>query len=118
MAVSEENLKMSATAFVVLAVFGVLALMTDVSALVLAASEIRATKAAYAVYASAAALSLAAGVSLAIKRKAIRAIVTDTFFSAKLVTRLRKFDAFDRVFTDYGWRTLLMAVLTLAGNIV
>ena len=34
------------------------------------------------------------------------------------MTRLRKFDVFDRVFTDYGWRTLLMAVLTLAGNIV
>ena len=95
-----------------------LALMTDVSALVLVTTWLRATEAAYAVYGVAVALTLTAGVILLIRRKDIATTAKDAVLAARFVASLRRFSVFERAFSDYGWRTLISALVVLAGNIV
>lgn len=110
--------KLSQESFIAFAVLAALALMTDVSALVLVTTRLRATEAAYAVYGVAVALTLAAGVILLIRRKDIATTAKDAVLAARFVASLRRFSVFERAFSDYGWRTLLSALVVLAGNIV
>lgn len=110
--------KLSKESFIAFAVLAALALMTDVSALVLVTTWLRATEAAYAVYGVAVALTLTAGVILLIRRKDIAATAKDAVLAARFVASLRRFSVFERAFSDYGWRTLLSALVVLAGNIV
>ena len=110
--------KLSKESFIAFAVLAALALMTDLSALVLVTTWLRATEAAYAVYGVAVALTLTAGVILLIRRKDIAATAKDAVLSARFVASLRRFSVFERAFSDYGWRTLLSALAVLAGNIV
>ena len=110
--------KLSKESFIAFAVLAALALMTDVSALVLVTTRLRATEAAYAVYGVAVALTLTAGVILLIRRKDIATTAKDAVLAARFVASLRRFSVFERAFSDYGWRTLLSALVVLAGNIV
>ena len=110
--------KLSKESFIAFAVLAALALMTDLSALVLVTTWLRATEAAYAVYGVAVALTLTAGVILLIRRKDIAATAKDAVLAARFVASLRRFSVFERAFSDYGWRTLLSALVVLAGNIV
>ena len=110
--------KLSKESFIAFAVLAALALMTDVSALVLVTTWLRATEAAYAVYGVAVALTLTAGVILLIRRKDIATTAKDAVLAARFVASLRRFSVFERAFSDYGWRTLLSALVVLAGNIV
>ena len=109
---------LSPAVFVTVSVLCVLMLLTDLSALILAASDIRATEAAYAVYGISAAIPAASVFFLIFYRKQLKSVVTDALVSTKLVARLRKFDAFERALKDYGWRTSLTALAVLACNIV
>lgn len=95
-----------------------IALFADISALILVISEIRATIAAYAVYGVAAALSIVAGIFIIAYRKELKSVITDTIVSTALVTSLRKYDAFEKALTDYGWRNFLTAIAVPAWNIV
>ena len=110
--------KLSKESFIAFAVLAALALMTDVSALVLVTTRLRATEAAYAVYGVAVALTLTAGVILLIRRKDIATTAKDAVLAARFVASLRRFSVFERAFSDYGWSTLLSALVVLAGNIV
>lgn len=94
------------------------ALFADISALILVISEIRATSAAYAVYGVAAAISVVAGILVIAYRKELKSVITDTIASTALVARLRKYDAFEKALTDYGWRTFLTTIAVPAWNIV
>ena len=102
--------KLSKESFIAFAVLAALALMTDLSALVLVTTWLRATEAAYAVYGVAVALTLTTGVILLIRRKDIAATAKDAVLSARFVASLRRFSVFERAFSDYGWRTLLSAL--------
>ena len=110
--------KLSKESFIAFAVLAALALMADLSALVLVTTWLRATEAAYAVYGVAVALTLTAGVILLIRRKDIAVTAKDAVLAARFVASLRRFSVFERAFSDYGWRTLLSALVVLAGNIV
>lgn len=110
--------RLSEGGFIFLIVLAALTVMTDVTALVVVSVDMRATEAAYAVYGVAVLLSLAVGILLLVYRREIKSFVGDTVASAKLVARLRKYNLFERAFTDYGWRTLVAAAFVLTGNIV
>ena len=80
--------KLSKESFIAFAVLAALALMTDVSALVLVTTRLRATEAAYAVYGVAVALTLTAGVILLIRRKDINTLLTEIEELVKLKDQL------------------------------
>ena len=118
MPAKEKDNVPSVTGFIVFVAAATLAALADVSALVLVTTWLRATEAAYAVYGVAVALTLTAGVILLIRRKDIATTAKDAVLAARFVASLRRFSVFERAFSDYGWRTLLSALVVLAGNIV
>lgn len=113
-----ENLKLSSAGVVCLAVSAWLTLMADGAALFLAASDIRATSAAYGVYGVSVLLTLFTGIFVFVYYKAIKKLLLDAFTSIRPIVRIRKYDVFDKLFTDYGRRTLFVALGVLIWNVV
>lgn len=104
--------------FIAFVILSVAALLTDFASLVLVTTWLRATEAAYPVYAVGAALTLTAAVILIVRRKDIVTTAKDAVLSAKFFASLKRYSIFERAFSDYGWRTLLSALVVLAGNVV
>ena len=104
--------------FIAFVILSVAALLTDFASLVLVTTWLRATEAAYPVYAVAVALTLAAVIILIVRRRDIVTTAKDSVLSAKFFASLKRYSIFECAFTDYGWRTLLSALVVLAGNVV
>ena len=100
------------------AIFAALSICVDIAALIIVASGIRGTVTAYIIYGIAALFTIIFGILFIKYRKTIKVIFKYSFLSANLIIKLRKYSLFERVITDYGWRTMLGALVVLAGNIV
>lgn len=118
MPAKEKDNVPSVTGFIVFVAAAALAALADVSALVLVSTELRATDAAYAVYAAAVALTVCAGAVLLRYRREFKAFLTDRLHSTKIVAALRRHRLFGRILSDYGARTLFSSIVVLAANIV
>lgn len=74
--------------------------------------------AAYGVYGVSVLLTLFTGIFVFVYYKAIKKLLLDAFTSIRPIVRIRKYDVFDKLFTDYGRRTLFVALGVLIWNVV